>query len=46
MTELQSASGFTYTHFDCPECGEAHEVEGDFTGEFECDLCGCKFIVE
>jgi predicted RNA-binding Zn-ribbon protein involved in translation (DUF1610 family) len=43
---MDSVSGFIYTHFDCPACGEALEQEGDFTGFTECEMCGELFIVE
>lgn len=44
--EKETVTGFTYTHFDCPECGEALEREGDFTGETECDACNHVFVVD
>jgi len=45
--DLPEATGYHYTHYDCPECSCAGEQEGDVRGEeFECEDCGCKFRVK
>lgn len=31
--EDNEVSGYIFTHFDCPHCSEAGEVEGDASGD-------------
>jgi hypothetical protein len=41
--ELPEATGYHYTHWDCPVCSDANEKEGDAKAEIlECWSCGAK----
>ena len=41
--EIEDVHGYLYTHWDCPECGEVNEVEGQAVNEeAECPACGYK----
>lgn len=43
----EEVTGYLYTHWDCPYCGEANESEGDVKGEeVTCDECGRKAVIE
>ena len=44
--EHDEVSGRLITTFDCPECEEITEVEGDATGDtVNCDACGHTVII-
>ncbi len=39
--EPEDAVGYVYTHWDCPKCREANEVEGDASSDVvACTACG------
>lgn len=41
--EIESVLGWLYTHWDCPSCDAANEIEADVSGEIvECPECGKK----
>ena len=41
--EREDVTGYIYTHWDCPACGEVNEFEGQASNdEAECQECGCK----
>lgn len=42
--QLPKATGYPYTHYDCPHCGQVVQVEGDTRDEvIDCDFCGKQF---
>ncbi len=42
--EMESATGYIYTHYDCPYCDAHLEFEGDTKDDvLECDQCGMEF---
>jgi predicted RNA-binding Zn-ribbon protein involved in translation (DUF1610 family) len=44
--EPETICGTMYTHWDCPSCGLAHEIEGDADGErTKCDHCGQEVVI-
>lgn len=41
---LEEINGYIRTQFDCPECQEVFDVEGDASGDVvTCDVCQTKF---
>jgi transcription elongation factor Elf1 len=45
-TSDEEPLGYIYTHFDCPECNEVCEVEGDAAGDtVTCDACGAHIKI-
>ena len=41
--EPEEVSGYLRTQWDCPECGEVCDVEGDASSEIvACDACGFR----
>ncbi len=43
---LEEINGYIRTQFDCDNCGEVFDVEGDASGEVvTCDSCQTKFKV-
>lgn len=42
--EMMQATGYIYTHYDCPYCGAVLEFENDTKDEvLECEQCGKEF---
>lgn len=41
---MEQATGYIYTHYDCPHCGSMVEFENDTKGEtLECPECEQEF---
>lgn len=46
VRNMEEATGYIYTHADCPDCGMEEMLEGDAMGEeVECEHCKCKFVI-
>lgn len=47
MDGPEKVIGYTFTHWDCPNCQREHQIEGDADGdECECDECQTKIKIE